>query len=376
MLRVLQVVTHMNRGGLETMLMNYYRNIDRTQVQFDFLTHRPYDGDYGEEIQQMGGIIYHLPVLNPFSFSYKKKLGDFFDNHPEYQIIHVHQDCLSSVILKIAKQHGIEVRIAHSHNASQDKDLKYPIKMFYRRYISKYATELMACSQSAGNWMFCGASFRILNNAICTVDYRYDYEKRQRIRKDLNLEKNELIVGHVGRFSPQKNHGFLIDIFYQVKLQYPNSKLLLIGDDRGELADKMKDKVTDLGLTNSIMFTGLREDVADLMQAMDVFVFPSLYEGFPVTMIEAQASGLPCVISDEVPIECKKTDLIQQWKLNSPATEWARIIIKMGKETIRRDTSELIKKAGYDIAENAKWLQQYYLSKADTIMRKKNNESV
>ena len=211
MLRVLQVVTHMNRGGLETMLMNYYRNIDRTQVQFDFLTHRPYDGDYGEEIQQMGGTIYHLPVLNPFSFSYKKKLGDFFDNHPEYQIIHVHQDCLSSVILKIAKQHGIEVRIAHSHNASQDKDLKYPIKMFYRRYISKYATELMACSQSAGNWMFCGASFRILNNAICTVDYRYDYEKRQRIRKDLNLEKNELIVGHVGRFSPQKNHGFLID---------------------------------------------------------------------------------------------------------------------------------------------------------------------
>ena len=185
-----------------------------------------------------------------------------------------------------------------------------------------------------------------------------------------------MIVGHVGRFSPQKNHGFLIDIFYQVKLQYPNSKLLLIGDDRGELADKMKDKVTDLGLTNSIMFTGLREDVADLMQAMDVFVFPSLYEGFPVTMIEAQASGLPCVISDEVPIECKKTDLIQQWKLNSPATEWARIIIKMGKETIRRDTSELIKKAGYDIAENAKWLQQYYLSKADTIMRKKNNESV
>lgn len=376
MLRVLQVVTHMNRGGLETMLMNYYRNIDRTQIQFDFLTHRPYDGDYGEEIQQMGGTIYHLPVLNPFSFSYKKKLRDFFDSHPEYQIIHVHQDCLSSVILKIAKKQGIKVRIAHSHNASQDKDLKYPIKMFYRRFISKYATELMACSQSAGNWMFCGAPFRILNNAICTADYRYDYEKQQRIRKDFNIKKNELIVGHVGRFSPQKNHGFLIDIFYQVKLQYPNSKLLLIGDDRGELADKIKGKVTDLGLTDSIIFTGLRKDVADLMQAMDVFVFPSLYEGLPVTIIEAQASGLPCVISEVIPIECEKTDLIQQMKLSTPAAEWARIIVKMGKEIVRRDTSELIKKAGYDIAENAKWLQQYYLSKADTLMRKKNNESV
>ena len=374
--RVLHVVTHMNRGGLETMIMNYYRMINREKVQFDFLTHRPYVGDYGEEIEKMGGVIYHLPMLNPLSFSYKKKLGEFFDNHPQYQIIHVHQDCLSSVILKIAKQHGIKVRIAHSHNVNQDKDLKYPIKLFYRRFISKYATELMACSQDAGNWMFCGASFRVLNNAIYTVDYKYDFEKRLQVREKIGLKEDEFVVGHVGRFSPQKNHGFLIDIFYQVKLQYPSSKLLLIGDDRGELADKIKYKAMELGLSDSVIFTGLRKDVASLMQAMDVFVFPSLYEGLPVTLIEAQASGLPCVISDKVPIECKKTDLVHQIKLTSTAIEWARLIIRKGTDTVRRDTSDSIKKAGFDIAENAKWLQQYYIAKADEVSREKHNECV
>ena len=151
MIRILQVVTHMNRGGLETMLMNYYRNMDRSRVQFDFLTHRPYEGDYGEEIRQMGGKLYHLPTLNPFSVSYHKALGWFFDEHPEYQVIHVHQDCLSGVILHVAKQHGVRVRIAHSHGANQIRDLRYPVKLVYRHFISRYATHLMACGEGAGN---------------------------------------------------------------------------------------------------------------------------------------------------------------------------------------------------------------------------------
>lgn len=376
MLRVLHVVTHMNRGGLETMIMNYYQRIDRELIQFDFLTHRPYDGNYGEEIEKLGGIIYHLPMLNPLSRSYKKKLGKFFEDHPHYQIIHVHQDCLSSVILKVAEQHGIKVRIAHSHSASQDKDLKYPVKLFYRHFISRYATELIACSKAAGNWMFCGASFRVLNNAINTAEYKYDYKKRLQTREKLQLKKDEFVVGHVGRFSPPKNHDFLIDIFYQLKLLHPNSKLLLVGDDRGELADKIKHKVRESGLSDSVIFTGLRKDVADLMQAMDVFAFPSLYEGMPVTLIEAQASGLPCVISEKVPIECKKTELVQQMSLTSSPVEWAKLIIKKGRETVRQDTSDLIKKAGFDIGDNAKWLQQYYLEKAEKIARQEHNESI
>ena len=145
MIRILHIVTHMNRGGLETMLMNYYRHIDRTKMQFDFLTHREYDGDYGAEIKELGGRIFHLPVLNPFSLIYRKQLGDFFDSHPEYKIIHVHQDCLSAVSLHVAKDHGVPVRIAHSHGANQVKDVKYPIKLVYRHFIAKYATKLMSC---------------------------------------------------------------------------------------------------------------------------------------------------------------------------------------------------------------------------------------
>lgn len=364
MTRVLQVVTHMNRGGLETMLMNYYRSIDREQVQFDFLTHRPYEGDYGDEIKRMGGKLYHLPVLNPFSGSYKKTLRRFFLEHPEYQIVHVHQDCLSGVILKVAKECGIKVRIAHSHNANQDRDIKYPIKLFYKRSIAQFATALMACSEDAGNWMFHGADFRVLNNAIDTRQYIYDPAKRDAMRRQLGIDKDELVVGHVGSFTPQKNHLFLIDIFHQVKRLMPRSRLLLVGNDVGDVANRVKEKVKTLGFEDSVIFTGIRSDVPDLLQAMDVFVFPSVYEGLGIVAVEAQTSGLPCLISDKVPIECKMTDLVQQIPLADGAEVWAKTAIAAAKETVREDTSAQIKAAGFDIAENAKWLQNFYLAQS------------
>lgn len=357
--RVLQVVTHMNRGGLETMLMNYYRQIDREQVQFDFLTHREYQGDYYGEIQQLGGKVYHLPRLNPFSNSYKQKLGDFFDKHPEYRIIHVHQDCLSGVILKVAKEHGVKVRIAHSHSASQDKDWKYLIKLPFRHMISQYATKLFACSDAAGNWMFCGADFTVLNNAIDSKKYIYDTEKADKIRQQLGISKEEIVLGHVGRFSTLKNHVFLVDVFYELQ-KTVRAKLLLVGNDQAEDGMRIHAKVQELGLSDKVIFTGLRSDVADLMQAMDVFVFPSLYEGLPVTLIEAQSSGLPCVISDKVPIECKKTDLVQQLALSCGARKWSEFVLEA--TTIKRkNTVNEIKQAGFDIGENAKRLQEYYI---------------
>lgn len=358
-LRVLQVVTHMNRGGLETMLMNYYRRIDRTQVQFDFLTHREYDGDYGNEIQALGGKIYHLSALNPFSNDYKKKLGAFFDEHKEYQIIHVHQDCMSSIILKEAKQHGVKVRIAHSHCSNQDKNLKYPIKLFYKRYIPKYATDLIACGDDAGKWMFGGAPFWVLNNAIDARKYTFNSEKRTEQRRLWGLKDDELIVGHVGRFSPQKNHTFLIDIFKILSERTP-ANLMLVGE--GDLRSQIEDKVRTLKLQDKVIFTGLREDIPELLQVMDVFVFPSNYEGLPVTMVEAQAAGLPCLISDKVPIECKKTELVFQMNLSETPEKWAERIIEMAK--IKHiDTYEKIKESGFDIEENVKKLQKYYLNK-------------
>lgn len=356
MIRILHVVTHMNRGGLETMLMNYYRQMDRSQVQFDFLTHRDYEGDYGEEITELGGILYHFPVLNPFSLKYRKQLGCFFDAHPEYKIVHVHQDCLSSVILHVAKKHGVPVRIAHSHGANQIKDIKYPIKLIYRHFIARYATKLMACGEDAGKWMFCGTSFDILNNAIPAGKYSFNPEYQVLQRDKLKFQAHELVVGHIGSFTIPKNHQFLLDIFYEIQKRMP-AKLMIIGE--GDLRPVIEEKIKQLGLEDKVILTGLRSDVPDLLQAMDVFVFPSLYEGLPVTMVEAQASGLPCFISDKVPIECKMTASVWQVSLTDSPEIWAEKAIEAAK-TPRKNTYEEIKAAGYDIVENARRLQKMY----------------
>lgn len=356
MIRVLQVVTHMNRGGLETMIMNYYRNIDKEKIQFDFLVHRQENADYDAEILSMGGKIYRISKLNPLGSKYRRALNEFFEQHPEYQIIHVHQDCLSSIILKIAQKHGVKARIAHSHSSSQDKDIKYPVKIAYRSFIPKYATHLMACSYMAGAWMFCGEKFEVLNNAIDAKMYVFDERKREKTRENLKIQENQLLIGHIGRFCCPKNHNFLIDIFKEVNDKI-DSKLILIGD--GPLRVEIEEKIKRLGLTQRVIFTGVRSDIPVLLQAIDVFVFPSYYEGLPVTIIEAQAAGVPCLISEGVPIECKKTDLVWQKALSKTPQEWAEEVLEISK-TQHRNTYEEIMKAGYDIKENAKYLMKIY----------------
>ena len=212
MIRVLQIVTNMRRGGLETMLMNYYRHIDRTKVQFDFLVHRNFESDYDGEIMRMGGRIYHFPRLIPWSISYRKKLTKFFINHPEYKIVHVHQDCLSSVALECAQKGGVPVRIAHSHNSNQDKNWKYIVKRYYMKYIPRYATVLFACGKEAGNYMFNHHPFVIFNNGIDFNKFKFNKNYRYEIRKELNIKDDELCIGLVAAFLPVKNHNFLIDI--------------------------------------------------------------------------------------------------------------------------------------------------------------------
>lgn len=357
-IRILQVVTHMERGGLETMLMNYYRKIDRSKVQFDFMVHRAYRSAYDDEIESLGGIIHRMPTLVPWSGSYRKALNRFFASHPEYRIVHVHQDCLSSVILKAAKKNGVPVRIGHSHSSSQDKDLKYIIKLYYKRLIARYSTDLFACGKQAGDWMFGGAPYRILNNAIDSVQYRYDAATAGRMRQSLNIAEDALVIGHVGRFSWPKNHNFLVEIFGEIHRLRPDARLVLVGD--GDLRTQIEEKVKAMGLENQVISTGVRSDVPELMQAMDVFLFPSIYEGLPVTMVEAQAAGLPCFISENVPIECKMTNLVQRISLDKSAKEWAEEIVSSGA-TRCPDTIQDIKNAGFDIESNAVWLQKYYL---------------
>lgn len=363
-IRVLQVVTHMERGGLESMLMNYYRHIDRTRVQFDFLVHRQERAAFDDEIESLGGKIYRLPRLVPWSRRYLNALNHFFDEHPEYKIVHVHQDCLSSVILKTAAQHHVPVRIAHSHNANQDRNLKYPIKLWYRRSIPKYATSLFACGKEAGDWMFGGASYQIINNAIDAAAYTYTPAKRAEARQALGLA-DELTVGHVGRFNPQKNHPFLLEIFAALLKKEPDAILLLVGG--GENMPKIQDKARALGISEHVRFLGVRSDVAELMQAMDVFVFPSLYEGLPVTMVEAQAAGLPCLISDKVPPECILTEgLVDVLPLSESPETWAEKILEK-RELPRTDRRAEIAAHGFDITTEAAKLEKFYLEATECV---------
>lgn len=362
MIRVLHVVTYMGRGGLETMLMNYYRHIDRSKVQFDFLVHREFEADYDEEIKSLGGRIYHVSRLVPWSRKYKAELRRFFRTHPEYKIVHVHQDCLSSVALQCAKECGIPVRIAHSHNSNQDKNIKYLFKRYYMRKIPETATELFACGKAAGDWMFGGKAYQLLPNAIAAEKYIYEEEKAKKIKKELDLEKN-IVIGHIGRFNPQKNHKFLIDIFEKCFEKNQKVRLMLIGD--GEGRKEIENKVKERGLQDNVIFMGVRKNVPELLQAMDVFVFPSLYEGLPVTMIEEQAAGVPAVISDRVSEECIITkDLVKVEGLEETPEQWAGEILKQVKIS-KRDRSEEIKKAKYDVETTAKWLEEYYLKKAE-----------
>lgn len=358
-IRILQVVTKMDRAGLETMLMNYYRHTDRSVIQFDFLVHRTERGAYDNEIESLGGRIYRLPRLVPWSLSYRKKLDDFFENHKEYRIVHVHQDCLSAIILKSAKKAGIPVRIAHSHSSNQDRNLKYPIKLFYRQFIPEYATHLFACGKAAGDWMFRGAPYTVIRNAIDADKYTFSPAASAEA-KERNGLSGILTVGHIGRFDPAKNHTFILDIFRDIVSAVPDSRLLLIGD--GRLKAETEEKARALGISGKVIFTGVRSDIPELLAAMDVFLFPSLYEGLPVTLAEAQAAGLPCVISDRVPAESIITaDLVSVLPLSAPAEKWAEKVTSDSAKG-RRNTYGDIAAAGFDIKENAAFLSNFYLS--------------
>lgn len=365
-LRVLHVVTSMNFGGLETMIMNYYRHIDRQKVQFDFLVHREERASYDDEIELLGGIIYRLPRLVPWSIRYRKALNDFFQLHPEYKIVHVHQDCLGSIALKAAKKHGVPIRIAHSHNSDIDKNIKYPIKIFYKQFITKYATKLMACGELAGKWMFgCSnaSKFSVLPNAIDSKVFDYNPQERKTLRKELGISDEEFVIGHVGRFSPQKNHLFVVDVFKAMHELKQNSKLILVGD--GKLRSIIEKRVLDLGLKECVYFAGTTQMVSSYFQAMDAFVLPSKYEGLAIVVIEAQTAGLPCIIADSISDECViDLELVSKLSIEDTPQNWAKCILD-SLDILRKGRRANTVMSGYDIIECAKKLQTFYLECLD-----------
>ena len=302
-IRVAQIIGKWIGGGVEAVVMNYYRHIDRSKIQFDFIcdedsTNIPY-----EEIESLGGKVILIPPYQKV-FKYHKALKKALKEE-NYKIVHSHINTLSVFSLFAAKCAGVPVRIAHSHSTTNKKEKKKNLlKQILRPFSKVFATDYMCCSELAGRWLFGNKEYDkgnvyLLNNAIDLDKFKYDEKIRNEKRKELNIDDDTLVIGHVGRFVEQKNHRFLIDIFNEVHKEKENSILMLVG--QGPLMEEIKEKVKALGLENNVMFLGQRNDINELYQAMDLFLFPSLYEGLGMVVVEAQCSNLPCIVSSEVP---------------------------------------------------------------------------
>ena len=323
-IRIAQIIGKWLGGGVESVVMNYYRHLDHDKIQFDFIcdddsTNIPYD-----EIEKLGGKVILIPPYQKV-FKYQKELRRVLRDG-KYKIVHSHINTLSVFPLYAAKKVGVPVRIAHSHSTTNKKEWKKNLlKQVLRPFSKKYATNYMCCSELAGRWLFGDKTYDegkvyLLNNAIDLDKFKYDKKIRDKKRKELGIKEDTIVIGHIGRFVAQKNHTFLIDIFNQFHKKEKNSILLLAG--QGPLQEEIKNKVRELGLDDSVRFLGQRNDANELYQAFDVFLLPSLYEGLPVVGVEAQASGLLCFFSDDMTKETKVLDSTVFMSLSNTAEEW------------------------------------------------------
>lgn len=362
-IRIAQIIGKWVGGGLEATVMNYYRNIDRSKIQFDFIIDEdsifiPY-----EEIESLGGKVILIPPYQKV-FKYHKELKKVL-KEGKYKIVHSHLNTLSVFSLFAAKCAGIPVRIAHSHSTTNKKEWKKNLlKIVLRPFSKVFATDYMACSELAGRWLFGDKEFDkgnvyILNNAIDLNKYKYDEKTRKEKRKELNIDDSTLIIGHIGRFVEQKNHRFLIEIFNEIHKENKNTVLLLAG--QGPLMDEMKEKVKNLNLEKSVMFLGQRDDVNELYQVFDVIVLPSLYEGLPVVGVEAQATGNLCFFSEDITKETKVLDSTVFMSLNNSAEEWAKAILNDVKKYKKHDTEEEVSRYGFNIKNEAIKLEKRYI---------------
>ena len=367
MIRVLHSVSNMARAGIETMLMNYYREMDRDQIQFDFLANKPVPGEYDEEIRRMGGRVFVSPGLNPLRFpQYKRFVAELLHGSPDIKIVHAHNEAMGYYALKSARDAGIPVRIAHAHNTQIIRDYKYPLKMVCKRLLPGAATDYWSCGRDAGIYYYgekrWKASGFILHNAIDLDKFRFQPEIRQRLRQLQHLE-DCFVIGHVGRFNLQKNHARLLDIFSKIVRAAPDARLALIGV--GELEQDTREKARALGIQDQVLFLGQMANVNEWYQAMDCFVLPSLFEGLPVVGVEAQAAGLPCFFSDQVTDEILLSPSARRVSLQAGDEEWAKAILAAKQEKDSRTRgADIVRQAGYDIHAEGRKLQALYLEMA------------
>lgn len=343
------------------MLMNYYRQMREKGIQFDFLVHRTEEGHYDREIASLGGRIYPMPQIRPGNYlRYFKLLDDFFAKHREYKVVHSHMNENSGFVLRAARKAGVPCRIIHSHLSDLGLDYKYPFRLYARMAIKDHPSDYFACSARAGEWLFgkrkpVSSKVTVLHNAVNAAEFRYNEAVRLAVRRELRAG-DALVIGHIGRFNEQKNHRFLLQIFESIHRRNPNTLLVMAGD--GHLRPLMEKEAEKRGIAHAVRFLGVREDVANLLQAMDLFLFPSLFEGLPVVLVEAQAAGLRCVVSDRITREADITGRVTFLPLEQSPDEWSDAVLGMTYE--HADTRSQLRARGYDAEAMAEWLSDYY----------------
>lgn len=357
--RILHCVHTMDRGGMESRIMDLYRHLDRSKYQYDFYVESGKHGAFEQEITELGGRLYYPDCQGNFGFPNTKSFQRFLAQHEEYKIVYAYNQW-AGCYLRQAQRFNVPSRVAYSRTSIQTRSIKNNIKNIVKRNAGKYATHKFAVSKEAGAWLFGSdevekGNVRIWPNAIDTQKYAFQSKVRDEVRSELGLH-DEMLVIHVGNIRFEKNHAFLLDIFANLKQDIPDAKLVLVG---GGSIETLKEKIMSLGIENSILYLGVRKDVPRLLQAGDVFVFPSLYEGFPGAVLEAESSGLFCLISDSITPEVELSGWVRRHPLSAGAESWKNEILNRSN-CKREDAWKVIRDTGYDINDVAKDTETLY----------------
>lgn len=364
-IRILQILGIVAGGGVESVVMNYYEHIDRTKVQFDFVVHNDNTIDITNKVKSMGGKVYKITPYYKNPIAFIRDIYQIIKNN-NYQIVHSNMNTLSAFSLFAAYMADVPVRILHNHSKSVPGEWKRNLMKYILRPFAKlFANQYWACGKLAGIWMF-GRNLvntgkvKIINNAINLAKFEFNENERLLLRQQINIDYNDFVIGHVGRFVYVKNHNFLIDVFDKFHKIHNNSKLFLIGD--GPLKKDIEQKVISLGISDSVIFGGMRNNVSDLYSVMDLLLLPSFSEGFPVVGLEAQANGLPVIVSDAVTKELFITNLISSEMLSSPVEKWLMELetVYYKKDKSRDNTREAMNSAGFNVQKESIKLVNMY----------------
>lgn len=357
MKRILCLVSGMNAGGAETFLMKLYRNMDRSLYQMDFAVNVQEPAFYDEEIKSMGGKIYYIPPKTKDFKGFTKELYNLVKSKKYQYVLRITSNSIGFYDLLIAKKAGAKICAARSSNSSDGGSLKVKVinrlaRVMFLRYVDvMIAPSDLAAEYTFGKRMVSKGKVHFLKNAIDLNEFSYSETARKEIREEFGLNE-EFVIGHIGRFSEQKNHKFLIDVFEKVLMDIPNAKLLLVGE--GELQNEIEQYVAIKGIQNQVIFAGIRKDISKLLSAMDVFILPSFYEGMPNVIIEAQAAGLSCLIADTITREADLTGLVKYFPLNDVETWRLKLKDLKDKQYERQNHKQVMKHKGYDISHEVK----------------------